>query len=376
MIQKEVNEIRRRMSPDKGAIGKIYGCFVNNRKEVISYVDASLAMMYQSDSEKFLALFKKILSGGIGRSMVDIEFSAKQVMESSEHKLLMRLKNSGLKDDEARNELFAKIIETINFEDENYLILLTYDDYDVPVKSSDGESYNDSNTMFSYMMCCICPVKDGKAELGYMSAEQEFKSYVPPKCVSAPQLGFMFPTFEDRAANIYGALFYTKNPSVMYEDFITAVFGTETPMSATDQKETFAETLAETLESECSFDVVQSVHEKIRERITVYKESKDPEPMDFDVQDVGRILKSGGVSPEATQEFEEKCTKRFGNDTSLNAENIINSKKFEIETPQIKISVDPDYSCTVETRVINGRKYILIPADEGVSVNGINVKIP
>ena len=376
MIQKEVSEIRRRLSKDKGAIGKIYGCFVNNRKEVISYIDASLATMYQSDSEKYLALFKKVLSGGLDRSMKDIEFSTKQVMESDEHRLLMCLKNSHLQDETAREALFGRIINSVTMEEGNYLILLTCDDYDVPVKSSDGESYNDSDTVFSYFVCCVCPVKEGKEELGYVPSEQDFKTYLPPMSVCPPKLGFMFPSFQDRAANIYNALFYTKDMSDMHDEFIKTIFGTDIPMSATEQNEIFADTLSDTLESECSFDVVQSVHEKIRERIAIHKESKDPQPMDFDAGDVSRMLKAEGVTPEIADAFEEKCTERFGDDATLVPENIMDTKKFEIKTPQIKISVDPDYSCTVETRVINGRKYILIPADDNVTVNGINVKIP
>jgi len=376
MIQSEISEIRRRLSRDKGAIGKIYGCFVNNRKEIISYIDASLATMYQSDCEKYLALFKKVLSGGLDRSMKDIEFSTKQVMESDEHKLLMCLKNSHLQDESAREALFSRIINSVNPDDSSFLILLTCDDYDVPVKSKDGESYNDSETVFSYFVCCVCPVKEGKEELGYVPSQQEFKSYIPPLSVCPPKLGFMFPAFQDRAANIYNALFYTKDPSDMHDEFINTIFGTDIPMSSTLQQETFADTLADTLENQCSFDVVQSVHEKIRERIALHKESKDPEPIDFDAGDVSLMLKAEGVSPEVADAFEEKCTERFGEDAILNPENIINSKKFEIQTPQIKITVDPDYSCTVETKVINGRKYILIPADDGVSVNGINVKIP
>lgn len=375
MIQKDISEIRRRLSPDKGAISKIYGCFVNKQKEVISYIDASLAFMQQTDAEKYLAMFKKVLSGGVGRSMIDIEFSTQQVMESEEHKLLMRLKNSSLKDEQAREELYQKIISCVSFEEGSYLILLTCDDYDVPSKSKDGESYNDSETVFSYFMCCICPVKDGKEVLSYVPDEHTFRSYIAPMIASAPQLGFMFPAFEDRCANIYNAVFYTKNPSDMHDNFIDTVFSTNVPMSAPEQKENFADALADSLEKECSFDVVQAVHEKIRERIVVHKESKNLEPMDFDAHDVTNILKSGGVSKEAAEAFEEKCIERFGDDSSLNAENIINCKKFEIETPQIKITVDPDYSCAVETRVIDGRKYILIPADDGVSVNGINVNI-
>lgn len=376
MIQKEVNELRRRFSPDKGAIGRIYGCFVNNRKEIISKIEASLATMYQSDSEKFLALFKKVLSGGLDRCMVNIEFSTAQVMDSPEHKLLMNLRNSHLEDEAARDELFSKIIESVSFGDENYLILITCDDYDVPVWSKDEQGFKDSDTVFSYIICCVCPVKEGKPLLGYVSTEQEFKSYLPPMSVSSPELGFMFPTFEDRGANIYNALFYTKNPGEMRDEFINSIFHSEVPMSAPEQKETFAETLAEALDKDCSFDVVQSVHQKIRERITIHKESKEPEPLEFDAGDVSYILKSDGIADEVAEAFEEKCTEKFGSDAVLKPQNIIDVKKFHIETPQIKITVDPDYSCTVETRVIDGRKYILIPADDGVSVNGINVKIP
>lgn len=376
MIQNEISEIRRRLSKDKGAFGKIYGCFINNRKEIISYIDTSIAMMYQQDCEKYLALFKKILSGGLGRCMHEIEFSTKQVMESDNHKLLMCLRNSDLKDDSARNALFSKIIESVNPGETNLLILIISDRYDVPVKTKDGEGYNDSETVFPYFVCAVCPVKEGKEELGYVPTEQEFKSYIPPMSVCSPELGFMFPAFEDRGANIYKTLFYTKDSADLHDEFIQTIFGTEIPMSAPQQMETFADTLSETLESECSFDVVQSVHEKIRERVAVYKESKEKEAMDFDAGDVSQILKSGGIAPELADAFEEKCTERFGTDAPLNPENIIDCKKFEIKTPEIKISVAPEYSCTVETRVIDGRKYILIPADNGVTVNGINVKIP
>ena len=326
MIQSEISEIRRRLSHDKGAIGKIYGCFVNNRKEIISYIDTSLATMYQSDGEKYLALFKKIFSGGIGRSMIDIEFTTKQVMESDEHRLLMCLKESQLKDQGAREALFSRIINSVHMNDESFLILLTCDDYDVPVKSKDGESYNDSETVFSYFVCCVCPVKEGKEGLGYIPSEQEFKTYLPPMSVCPPKLGFMFPAFQDRAASIYNTLFYTKDPSDVHDEFISTIFGTEIPMSATVQHDTFADTLTDTLENECSFEVVQTVHRKIRERIAIHKESRDPEPMELDAEDVGAMLKSGGVSSESAEVFEEKCAQRFGDDANLNPENIINSK--------------------------------------------------
>ena len=145
-------------------------------------------------------------------------------------------------------------------------------------------------------------------------------------------------------------------------------------MSAGKQKETFHTVLSDALDEDCSFDVLQQVHEQIREVILDHKESKDPNPLELSAQELGTILKGGGVPGEKVQAFQKKCAQEFGTDTPLKPSNLIDSKKFTIETPQVKIQVDPDASYLVETRVIGGRKYILIPADDGVEVNGIPVQ--
>ena len=53
MNQKELNELRRRWKPDKNAISRIYGCFVNGNKEIVTDLDESLGMMTQEESEKY-----------------------------------------------------------------------------------------------------------------------------------------------------------------------------------------------------------------------------------------------------------------------------------------------------------------------------------
>ena len=146
-------------------------------------------------------------------------------------------------------------------------------------------------------------------------------------------------------------------------------------MSADEQKETFKSVLTDSLENSCSYDVVQAVHEQIRQRIEQHKESKNPEPLDITVREVGEILQNSGVPEEQIQTFQEKCGEKFGSGAALNPRNIIDSGKFELVTPQVKIFVDPEYSYLVETKIIDGKKYILIPADEGVEVNSVDVKI-
>ena len=376
MIQKEINEIRRHLNSERACTKRIYGAFVNKNKEIISRLDYSFSLMLPSEKEKYMSLFKKVLSGGLGKCMVDISFSTQQVADSPEHKLLMDLKNSSLENDEAREKLISDIIQNINLPETNYVILLAADTYDIPFKTSDEDESGDSLDMFSYIICAICPVKDGKPELAYNSEEQEFHTFLSPQLVSSPAVGFMFPSFDDRSTNIYNAMLYTKDTSVSQEGLIDALFKTKAPLSAPEQREIFTDALTNTLKEECSYDVVQSIHEQINERIIQHKESHEPTPLEFTPYDVGKMLTYSGVQEEKIEAFCKKCEEDFGENAVLIPTNIIESKKFKIETPQVKITVDPEYTYSVETRVIDGRKYLLIPADDAVCVNGINIKIP
>ncbi len=93
MNQKELNELRRRFRADRSAISRVYGCYVNGSGEIISYIDSSLGAMPQEESEKYLGLLKKALSGTLGKNLIDIVFSTRQVADSEEHRLLMGLRS-------------------------------------------------------------------------------------------------------------------------------------------------------------------------------------------------------------------------------------------------------------------------------------------
>ncbi len=375
MNQKELNEIRRRLSPDKNSIGKIYGCYVNTTKQIIARIDESTALMPELEIEKYMGILRKTLGGALGKNLLDLTFSMQQVIDSEEHKLLSTLRSTGLTDEEAREKFYQKVIDSLNMEHENYIILLAYDTYDVPKKHRDDADEDGSDTIFRYFICSVCPVKDGKPELGYNSAQKEFHGYESEQIVASPILGFMFPTFEDRVANIHNALFFSKDAGELHDEFINALFKTDIPMTAPAQKDLFNSVLVESLEDAFSYDVMQSVHEQIRERIEQHKETKDPDPLELNAREVGNILHNSGVPQEKIDAFGEKFGNEFGLGVSLNPANLIDAKKFELETPQVKISVDPASSYMIETRIIEGKKYILIPAGEGVEVNGVNVNI-
>ena len=378
MNQRELNELRRRFKLDRTAISKVYGCYVSSSRQIISYVDAPLGLLSQEEQEMYLNLLKKSLSGALGRNLIDIEFSTRQVADSDEHRLLQTLRQTELQDPNARESLYRRIIDAIDMGESSYLILLAADTYDVPHRSRDDQEVPDgSDTVFRYFVCAICPVKDPTLALQYSDQDKEFRGSSTGHIALPPVLGFLFPAFDDRSANIYNALFYSKDTAQLHQEVIDAVFCIQNaPMSPQEQQNVFTSALTETLEKDCSYDVVQAVHEQLRGRIQEHKDSRDPEPLTLSVREVGDVLTGSGVPEEKAEVFQEACRRQYGQDAALNPRNIIEAGKFQIATPEVKITVPPEYSYMVETRIIDGRRFILIPADDGVEVNGIPVTIP
>lgn len=374
MNQKELNEIRRRIKLDRSNIRHIYGCYVGADRSIISFTDESVGLLSESESELYLGLLRKTLSGALGRNLIDISFAAKQVMEGEEHRLLSALRRTELQDEALRQDFFRAIAASLDMEDRSYLILLAFDAYDVPHRGKDEQSLGSDN-VFKYILCSVCPIKEGKAGLGYDADEKRFRTAAVDHVVGNPELGFMFPAFDDRAANIYDALMYSHDTSELHRDFIDAVFKTEAPMSAGHQREAFNAALTQSLEKELSYDVLQSVHEQLSQRIEEHKESRDPETLEVTVEELSDMLETSGVSAETVESFKASCREQFGDTAAVPPANIIDTKHIRLETPEVSITVDPRFSYLVQTKVINGRKCIVIAADKGVEVNGVAVNI-
>lgn len=318
MNQKEINELRRRFRPEKSAISRVYGCYVNSSKEIVSDLDESLGMMPQEESEKYLSLLKKGLSGSLGKNLIDIVFSTQQVVDSEEHRLLTTLRDSQLKDNEARQTFYHKVIDSLDMGDSSYLLLLTCDSYDVPHRGKDDSLQADaSDEVFTYIVCVVCPIKEGKVELGYFPGDNEFHC-AAGQTVAPPELGFLFPAFDDRAANIYNALFYSRKANEIHQEFIDAIFHVEAPMSAVEQKEAFQSALSDAFD--CSLEVMQTVHEQLREKIKEHRESRSSEPLEMSASEIGQILQSCGIADEQVAAFQENCGEQFGSGVVLNTE--------------------------------------------------------
>ena len=375
MNDKEIGEIRRHLRRDRSNITAIYGCYVNENKEIISQFRQSTGMMPENESDKYFALLRRTLSGSIGKNLIDISFKTSQVADSPEHKLLMGLRESKLADDALREEFCKKVIENIVMEG-NYLILLSCDSYDVPFKSKDDFGQRErSEEVYTYILCTICPVKETKPNLHYVPEEKLFHEGARNHMVSAPALGFLFPAFDNRATNIYNALYYTHDVKIAQEGFIDAVFQTPVPKPAAEQKKSFEALLSATLQEECSMDVVQTVHDQLCQRIEMHKEAKVAEPLLISKEEVKDVLSGCGVSEDNLSKFSVEYDEVFGFEAELHPKNIIDNKHFEIKTPDVVIKVDPARSDLIETRIIGGVKYIMICADEDVEVNGVSIHI-
>ena len=375
MNDKEIGELRRRMRRDRSNMTVICGCYVNAQKEIITKFRQSLGMMPENEADKYFTYLKRSLSGTIGKNLIDICFKTSQVAGSEEHKLLMSLRETRLKDEQLLDKLFGKIVENVTT-DENYLILIGCETYDVPFKSKDDTVQNDnSEESYTYIICAICPVKQTKPNLHYVAEEKTFHDGAINHMVSAPMLGFLFPAFDNRATNIYNALYYTKDTKESNVDLVNALFNTPIPKPAAEQKKSFEVLLTTSLGDSCSMEVVQEVHNQMRERIELHKEAKIPEPPRIAKEDVKQVLKDCGVPEKNISKFSTDYDEAFGNDADLYPRNVVDTKRFEIKTPDVSIKVAPDRADLIETRVIGGVKYILICADENVEVNGVNIHI-
>ena len=375
MNEKEVGEIRRRQRRDRSNMTAVFGCYVNENREIISQFRQSTGIMPENEADKYFGLLRKTLSGSLGRNLIDITFKTSQVAGSPEHKLLMDLRSGRLENEEIREEFLKKVIDTVTIEG-NYLILMGCDSYDVPFKSKDDALQPDSaEETYQYILCAVCPVKQTKATLHYVPEEKLFHDGAMMQQVGPPAVGFLFPAFDNRATNIYNALYYTRDVKSSQESFVEAVFNAPIPMPAAEQKKSFEALLQSSLGEQCSLDVVQNVHDQLCQRMELHKESKVPEPLTVGKEDVKEVLSSCGVSEEHVAKFSVDYDEVFGFEAELHPKNIIDSRHFEIQTPDVLIKVDPTRSDLIETRIIGGVKYIMICADENVEVNGVSIQI-
>ena len=210
--------------------------------------------------------------------------------------------------------------------------------------------------------------------LSYRVPENLFRNREVDWVIAPPEAGFLFPAFDDRCANLYEALYYTKNTGESHQELVDTLFRQELPPPADAQRETFQSLLTETLGEDCSLDVVQSVQGRLVDMMAQHKEDKDPEPLVLSKGALETVLSISGVEEEHREAFAQRFEEEFGPNARIAPQNLVDKRKLEVCTPEVKIQVPPQRGDLVETRIIDGVGYILIRAEGGVEVNGVPVR--
>ncbi len=372
MNKKEVLEIRKQFTPANCAITRIAGCYVDHEKNKKMESKSAFLSLPEEEAFKYFDIFKKTLSGTMGKNMLNMEFPIDQEMPGGTQEFLMKLKASKLEDDMLLEEFYDKVIATYEYA-ENYYIILIHAMYDVPGRSSDNmEMFDASDEVYEYLVCSICPVSLSKAGLSYNAESNCIQDRIRDWVVDMPDKGFLFPAFNDRSTDIHGVLYYTKKSEDLQPELIEQLLGARMPMSANTQKETFQMLIEDTLGEDGDYETIRNIHDTLNDMIEEHKE--EPEPLQLDKTDVRKVFEKSGVSSEKMECFDQNYEETAGEKTSLLATNITETKKFQIETPDIVIKVNPERADLIETRVIDGRQCLVIAVDDYIEVNGVNVR--
>ena len=377
MRPEEIRRIRKRIDTTLSNFGSIYGCYVDAAGQIVSTMEIPVLDMESEEREMYAAILKKVLSGKAERNQIALEFPSDKVGNSDEHRLLMALKSSQLRDENMRDLLYQRIIGSLDMDGNSYVIILAADTYDLRAKDVKDEEWSEeSNVQFEYFVCAICPVKMSKAALQYLPGQQEFRGISTGTLLAPPAVGFLFPVLDEGGADIYQAQYYTKSTAVNHGELITALFMIDNPPMAADvQKETFNSTLSETLGKDCSLDVVTSLQAKLSAKAEALHEEDPSGIAEAYIEDIEDILSDKGIPDESIRKFGESVGKKFDGAASFNIGNIIQRRSFEVRTPETRIITDPETALRIKTRKIDGVTYILVPAGEGVSVNGVDITL-
>ena len=371
MIKQEINELKRLYPPSNCSITRICGCYVDGEKNKKTEFKEAFLSLPEEEIFKYFELLRKTLSGSLGKNLLNLDFPLASEQEGGTQAALLALRDSKLKDDALIEEFYDRVINTYEYVG-NYLILLIHDAYDVPGKTTDGLTMDDaSDTVFEYIMCCICPVNLSKPGLSYDSINNEFHNRIRDWVVEMPETGFLFPSFNDRATDIHSTLFYSKNPEEAHSEFVENILGCTMPLSAGTQKEAFQALIEETLGDEVEYEVVKNIHENLTEMIEEHKEI--PEPLTLDKHQVKSLFEKSGVKEEKLTDFDKLYDAAAGEDTSLFVNNVANVRTFEVKTPDVVVKVNPERADLVNTLQIDGKRCLVIEINDHVEVNGITI---
>lgn len=375
MNNSDVLEIRKRFKKEKTTIGRVTGCYVTGAdKQIKTYIDTDFVDLEEAEQFKYIEIIKKGLSGVLNKNLLSLKFKDEAQGAGGQQQSLLALKNSELKNKDMLEAFYQQIIDTYYYVG-NYLILLIHDVYDVITKTEDKMALDESEEVYSYVLCCICPVNLSKPGLSYHEEENRIANRNRDWVVDMPDAAFLYPAFNDRSSDVNEVLYYVKNIEEMHGELIDNVLGCIEVVPSTVEKEIFNQIVEEVINDAPGYDtfeVVRSINSQLNDMVENMVFS---EPMTIQKEDMVDLMVKSGLKEEHIPIVEEKFEKATGEDVKLHIDNIREKKNFEVKTDDMQIKVKSESADIVEIRVIDGRKCLVIPMNSDIEVNGIVKRI-
>lgn len=420
MRKKDILELKKRLKKDYCTFTKMCGCYVNGEKNVILKFRETFLNLEEDDYFKFLEIARKVLSGTIGNNILELNFPLNEDLINEKQVSLMQLKNSKLKDDSILDDFYNSIIDSYDYTG-NFLILVFHDAYDVITKTKDNLKLDESEEVYEYVLCAICPVSLSEPGLRYYEDEHKIKARIRDWVVNPPTNGFVFPAFIDRSTDVNSVMYYTKNAKDPHPELMEKALGCSSKQTATIQKETFQSIIKDSLDADeekadkIFMEVQDNLSAMIEEHNAIYEDT-DSEPKTLTNKDIQNLLIESGVPEEVTTKIEESYVESFGDDLPL-AENLIDAKvlkaneqrkkeehlekqvailqtrlqevkqevaadndeenvNLEESNPEydVILQVKPEKVPQIKSEIIDGQKCIIIPINENeqAKVNGVD----
>ncbi len=364
MNKKDILEIKKQFKKDNNIIGKILTCYIDGEKNIKMTQKENFSILQEEDAFKYQEIFKKSLSGSIGKNLLNLELDIYKNKEKTD--ILYELKESKLDDEDIIEIFLTKLIEAYDY-NENYLIILINITYDIPRKTKDNILLADaSEEVYNAILCSICPIKLDKAYLRYNPNKQVIENKIRDLVVEAPIQAFLYPSFNNRSMDIHQALYFTKNPNDIKSSFINDIFAVNPPLGFKEQRESISDSINEF--SDIKFDNITKMHMQINERLQNHDDEEGP--LVLDKKDMIDILEKSDIEAEDLELYE----KNTDDDLRVLANNIIDTKKLELKNPYIDIKVDSEHMHLLSTKYIDNKKYIMIEVNDNIEINGIKIK--
>ena len=428
MNKKEVLELKRRFKKEAATFTRVCGCYVDGNHNKVCKFGNTFLNLEEDEFYKYLEIANKALSGTIGNNLLELKFPIEEEEVGGRQHILMALRASKLEDENLLDTFYDLVIDTYDHAG-NYLIVLFHDAYDVMSRTSDNNNLDESEEVYEYLICAICPVDLSKPGLGFLEEEHRIGPRVRDWVVGAVDTAFLFPAFNDRSTDIHSTLFYTKNTKEPHSEFMANGLGCGIERTATEQKMAFHSIVRNVLgaEDEHTDDVLLDLQQNLSDMIDEYAETHDDGEDVFllDKEVVTKLLADSEISEEKAAKIEKSVDEAFGEKPPA-AENVIDSKALvqnelrvekmaledqvgtltvqlnekdealaertsqliekqeeidnyiaETKTYDVVLRVKPEKASQIKSQVINGQKCLVIPMgeDEHATINGVNTTV-